>query len=445
MDGTMSDESIGRSMPSPAADAEFEQFVAILKTVFDSIVEFDLERQELVYRFSRFLPSAVGVVFSYDDFVSRTLSFMPEEDDRRRLVSALESCQRLDGTVPVICRYQHYAFETTVWCETTFVRVSEGKVLCCVNDVTDRVRAEHERAWTNERYRVLNELTSAASFDYDCSSDTATFYFARAAACRDEGENVSVISRYRQDWPENRCGIIHPDDVNVVTSLFERTRHSADIETAEYRSNYFGEGYRWYRGRVLVSYDSAGGRHIVGSLEDVQDAYELRYRAERDSLTGLLNHAAIQDCINEWLATRIAGERGVCVVLDLDNFKTVNDVCGHLYGDEVLQRIGKLLQRCCPSSTPIGRAGGDEFVVFLRGMGLDDAMPVLETIRAEAERLSHDVMSCAEGVRLSASIGATETVDGDRNNRDVILRSDQALYDAKRAGRNCVRVRTCRA
>ena len=142
--------------------------------------------------------------------------------------------------------------------------------------------------------------------------------------------------------------------------------------------------------------------------------------------------------MNDALADSRTRTHSVFAVVDLDDFKAVNDTCGHLRGDELLRDVAGILRSNCRETDIVGRVGGDEFVVLLKHIGLEGA---LRTFAA--------MCSAVAGVRLgsgdlpvtaSISIGVTETLEGDEDYRSAFSRADKALYEAKRAGKNQVRV-----
>lgn len=426
-----------------------DQFVSVLRTMFDCVLEFDLERNELTLWFSRLHPVKVPMTCRFTEFVEDVRRVAYDGDDADRLVMAFEQCRESGANVPVVCRCRLHISHVVMWMEATFTRVSERKVFCCANDVTDRVVADRKYAWSNERYRILSELTSAVSFDYDSSADMATFFFDRSVVSATGGEeDVRTVCRYLEDWPESRGGVIHPCDMAAVFDMLERAQMGSDVEVEDYRADYYGEGCRWYRGRVRRSCDRDGVWHLIGSIDDVQDTHDLRYRAERDSLTGLLNHGAIMDVVSAHLAANPAGAGAVCAIVDIDNFKCVNDAFGHLFGDEVLLSVGKFLLERCADRAYVGRVGGDEFLLFFAHEGLDEALSFLESVRSEmvaietsgVERLDAcDILRPQEdAVRMTISVGVTEVCPTDRTIREVVLRSDRALYDAKNSGKNRV-------
>lgn len=151
-------------------------------------------------------------------------------------------------------------------------------------------------------------------------------------------------------------------------------------------------------------------------------------------MTGLNNHAAAKSAITQALADARVRSASACAVLDIDDFKQVNDCYGHLAGDAVLQSVGALLRASFREDDVLGRVGGDEFVVFLKGIGLDAAIAKLEQVRLAVEDMR------VKGVDrpVTASVGVYATRPCDATYRDVFLRADEALYDAKRKGKGRV-------
>lgn len=161
---------------------------------------------------------------------------------------------------------------------------------------------------------------------------------------------------------------------------------------------------------------------------------ELEHQAGHDSLTGALTRRAlIEACAQELERCRRKDRACSLLIMDLDHFKNVNDSYGHLAGDRVLvdfvRRVGGLLRR----PDQFGRFGGEEFVALLPETSSAEAAVVAERIRAEVER-SLVQPGC------TVSIGVATSVPGEAVIDTLLSRADTALYAAKDAGRNCVRV-----
>lgn len=245
-----------------------ERFLLVLSTVFDSVVEFDLASGMLTFRHSRLSGQNAAFAFSLEEFANHLCRTVTDAQDRKRLLAAFRQCQDMTDEPPVVCRYQNLIRGVNRWCETTFVR-SGATVFCCTNDVTGRVFLEHDRLWAYERYRILSDLTSAVTFDYDSTEDSATFYLDRPVPSEGGMKDTLVVRRYFETWPESRRAVIHPDDLDGVLDLLEGARDGEGVSVRDYRAKYRGYDYRWYRGKVCKSFDATGAWHLVGSIEDV--------------------------------------------------------------------------------------------------------------------------------------------------------------------------------
>lgn len=170
------------------------------------------------------------------------------------------------------------------------------------------------------------------------------------------------------------------------------------------------------------------------ALSYADDTVELRTRATRDGLTGLLNREELLRQVEQrWRAHRRRASHGVVVMADLDDFKRVNDGHGHPIGDFALQTFAAACREALGPADLAGRVGGDEFVVYLEQATQDEA-------RALAEQVGAALRAGAlpdGGSMPTVSFGLAEAGRGD-SPTDVIERADRALYAAKRAGRDRV-------
>lgn len=164
----------------------------------------------------------------------------------------------------------------------------------------------------------------------------------------------------------------------------------------------------------------------------------LRTLALRDMLTGLPNRRAILDALERELErSRRAGTALSIVLIDIDHFKKINDVHGHLAGDEVLRQIAVELRQRLRQSDVAGRYGGEEFLLVLPDTALDGALKVVETLRGSIATHPARFGDLSLSYRLSAGVWAGIPGPGDSSDT-LIARADAALYDAKAAGRDSV-------
>ena len=171
--------------------------------------------------------------------------------------------------------------------------------------------------------------------------------------------------------------------------------------------------------------------------EQLEQVAEVRHRATHDTLTGLLNRAAILDALREQLVRAEREGKAVGVLLgDLDHFKNVNDTFGHLAGDAVLREAAQRMSASVRSYDAVGRYGGEEFLILLAGCEDDnDIMKQADRIRS---LVAADPVQTAEGaIPITLSLGAASSKE--YHEIEAILRAaDAALYRAKRTGRNRV-------
>jgi diguanylate cyclase (GGDEF)-like protein len=158
-----------------------------------------------------------------------------------------------------------------------------------------------------------------------------------------------------------------------------------------------------------------------------------------DGLTGLWNRAYLDRRIESELnvARRYGRPLGL-VLADIDNFKSLNDTHGHLFGDVVLQGVAEALRAHARRSDIVARYGGEEFAVLLTDTTLKAAVYVAERLRASIESRRFEAHGEIIGVTASLGIACTQDLGGELTTEKLIAASDKALYSAKDAGKNCV-------
>jgi len=185
-------------------------------------------------------------------------------------------------------------------------------------------------------------------------------------------------------------------------------------------------------------------RLLVGQrILDLQDGLlaaqeELRFRATHDALTGVPNRSMVMEALGAEL-NRQKRSRGVVAIalLDIDHFKDINDTHGHLCGDEVLRNVAHLVKDCVRPYDTVGRYGGEEFLIVISSIDMVGAMALAERVRTT---LSSSPISTQFGdVPVTVSLGVAVGKNDESILPDHLLsRADQALYQAKRLGRNRV-------
>ena len=180
------------------------------------------------------------------------------------------------------------------------------------------------------------------------------------------------------------------------------------------------------------------GNRILRLQNDLIEAREdLRFQATHDGLTGIWNRGTALDLLRRELqrGTRVGTNTGV-VMLDIDHFKIINDTHGHLNGDCVLREVATRIANVVRSYDFVGRYGGEEFLIVLSDCAKADLQQSAERIRVA---ISRTPIPCGQTeIPVTVSIGAVSAAPGDTQDQHVLSLADNALYSAKRNGRNRV-------
>jgi len=161
----------------------------------------------------------------------------------------------------------------------------------------------------------------------------------------------------------------------------------------------------------------------------------LRQVAEVDSLTGVFNRRKIDQELTDLVAKIRSGlaDKLAVIFLDVDKFKRINDGYGHDVGDQILQELSRLITSSTRESDLFGRWGGEEFIVILPNTDMASAM----TCAGQLQEMINKHLFPAIGT-LTCSYGVAE-LETEETTRELMHKADKALYEAKRAGGNCVR------
>jgi len=182
---------------------------------------------------------------------------------------------------------------------------------------------------------------------------------------------------------------------------------------------------------------------ICSALLDVTEAHELSrelsYHATYDDLTGLVNRREFEDRLQEVIeTTHLKQTDNVLCYLDLDQFKVINDTCGHMAGDELLRQLSQVLHRCVRRDDTLARLGGDEFGVLFENCPLENAMTDADNIRQVVQEFRFIWEDTT--FNIGVSIGLTPISSEGETISVVLRRADTACYAAKEAGRNRIHV-----
>jgi len=349
------------------------------------------------------------------------------------------------------------------------VRDAAGEYLTVLPLVLEEVVMRHRelRELAESRQRILESETrmrqivngsSVATFVIDEKHVVTHWNRACEILTGTAAEEVlGTEQQWRAFYPERRPVLAdlvldQADEPGIAQFYQDKFRRSSLIDGAYEAEDYFptfGERGRWLYFTAAPLRDSTG--RLIGAIETLQDFTErrraeaaLRESEERyrllsitDSRTGLFNSRHLYDRLEAEIERSQRYRHPLSImVLDVDDFKRYNDSFGHLAGDGVLVELAGVIRGCLRRSDSAYRFGGEEFVVILPETDVGEAQRVAERIRSTFGELDLEPTS---GIvrRASVSIGLAGYCGGE-STQDVIRRADEAMYCAKRNGKNCV-------
>ena len=307
--------------------------------------------------------------------------------------------------------------------------------------VTRRKRAQADLAKSEAHYRNLTETMKDVVWILD--TETLHFSYVSPSVQRLRGYTPEEIMTQPLDaalTPSEAARLKHIIRVNrekfLSGAMDSETYLTSEIEQLHKDgSSVWTEAIARY-----VKNNATGAVEIHGVTRDISERRALRLELERqattDSLTGTANRRHFLGVAHQELERCKRHNAPLCLLmLDIDHFKAVNDTFGHAVGDRALQAVAKTCCKDLRSSDLIGRIGGEEFALLLVETDMDKACRAAKRLLIKVEA-TEIFTKKDQPVRVTISIGVAEHRPGIETLSELMLRADQALYKAKKSGRN---------
>ncbi|MDO4530816.1 MAG: diguanylate cyclase, partial [Bacillota bacterium] len=312
---------------------------------------------------------------------------------------------------------------------------SDGKeyLTGTVTDVHRSKMNQNKMQMDLKQYRALFANTQNVTYEWDMIEDTIHF-----------SEQWYEIFGYHPKKERALAELstnshFHPEDITQLYGLIHNLQQGSPQQIIDVRIAKADGRYLWCRYLATAIHDEDGRLlKMVGIIlnidEEKRATKALQEKAERDSLTKLLNKTTTRQQAEEYISSMPNGAPCALLVIDLDNFKQVNDLYGHMFGDTLLESTAVEIKRLFRTQDIIGRIGGDEFMVLMRGTSDPDLA------KSRCERLIFTLQNMFRSqlpdCNVGCSIGVAFAPDHGRTYYELFQRADQALYQVKRRGKN---------
>jgi len=297
-------------------------------------------------------------------------------------------------------------------------------------------RAEVERLRAREQlFSTLLGSVNAVLWAFDWQAQQ--IIYVSPAYERIFGRSAALLLADFNEWRNS----IYPDDLDYAEESLAEVLVKGAVEVREYRILRADGQLRWLSDKCFISRQCEAGKPltIVGIAEDITDKKQLEGELTRlattDVLTQSSNRRHFFECAQrEFELARKFGHPLAFLLLDIDDFKQINDKHGHQMGDQVLQAVAQCGGGALRRGDLFGRIGGEEFAAVLPGCAPELAQQIAERLQREVQRLSFTSEGTQFGVTVSQ--GLTSLTAEDSSLDALFGRADAAMYQAKRQGKN---------
>lgn len=366
---------------------------------------------------------------------SNALINMIVPEDRERLLSMARSSGESVGLEEDQFRVCHKT-RGSVWvlirCRVHTEADGRQYLYLALTDITSVKTAERELSRDYVRNRVIVNQFQNVILEWDLVTDQL--------ACSEHWKdrfgfevNPTAFSKVLSS-----ASHVHPDDLPELRKRIAALRRQEGMDVLDLRIADHSGRYTWNRIRAV---SRAEGQEaptciiaVIYNIDDLKsDVLKMKKRAEQDMLTKLLNKASTQQAVTDYLEEREPNALAALLLLDLDNFKLVNDTYGHMYGDAILTQVGSNLRNLFRSRDVVGRVGGDEFMVLLKDLPNEEILHercslLINSFRQQLGKLMPELP-------ISVSIGGALAPQHGTSWAELFRHADDALYNAKHKGK----------
>ncbi|MBZ9691980.1 EAL domain-containing protein [Clostridium sp. M14] len=304
--------------------------------------------------------------------------------------------------------------------------------LCIIVDITESKQIQHALELERKRYKIIAEQSNNILFDYDIPTCKMVYSMKFTNIT---GKDYNIPNFVHETINSN---LIYKKDLPKFLNLIKSLSSGKDFITTDLRINGLNNSYIWFKIQATVLFEDKTPIKAIGNIINIdkekRENEALKLKARLDPLTKVYNKVVTKSLIENYITTVAKEKYHALMIIDIDNFKSVNDNLGHMFGDSVLSEVSSSIKKVFKESDIVGRIGGDEFIIFIKNISS------YEVISQKANDLCTVFKSIYTGenndFKISCSIGISIYPTHGITYDELFKKADKALYSSKSNGKN---------
>ncbi|MEG1313888.1 MAG: diguanylate cyclase, partial [Bacilli bacterium] len=298
-------------------------------------------------------------------------------------------------------------------------------------DITETKKIENKLKVSQNRYQMIIEQTEFIVFEWDIQKDVlilSDLWMNKFGTKTVYNDFLATTEEYFADEEHSYIPLLE-------SFIHGKTQGQCECQLKDKDGNYL-----WVKITARSFSDASGYlMSVFGSIEDINDlkakTIQLEEKAKIDGMTRVLNKVTVESLIENALLSH-PDKKHILLVLDVDDFKDVNDTLGHAAGDKVLCEIAESIRTCFRTDDFVGRIGGDEFIIFMKDVGNTSSTFFEHKMKRLYSSFEMIYIASSPTYRVTCSIGIAYYPEDGISYEDLFNHADTALYEAKKQGKN---------
>ncbi|MEG2801566.1 MAG: diguanylate cyclase [Longicatena sp.] len=298
-------------------------------------------------------------------------------------------------------------------------------------DITETKKIENKLKVSQNRYQMIIEQTEFIVFEWDIQKDVlilSDLWMNKFGTKTVYNDFLATTEEYFADEEHSYIPLLE-------SFIHGKTQGQCECQLKDKDGNYL-----WVKITARSFSDASGYlMSVFGSIEDINDlkakTIQLEEKAKIDGMTRVLNKVTVESLIENALLSH-PDKKHILLVLDVDDFKDVNDTLGHAAGDKVLCEIAESIRTCFRTDDFVGRIGGDEFIVFMKDVGNTSSTFFEHKMKRLYSSFEMIYIASSPTYRVTCSTGIAYYPEDGISYEDLFNHADTALYEAKKQGKN---------